>query len=182
MNLGNVKKGLGVLFWANIVGLLGVIPFIGIIAVLAAGIMELLALWQLRLEREEYRTALVLVVAGMILSLFTGGDNFFADFMQILQSIATLGATWMICTATADCVSTVSYDVADYCISVRTWYVGCMAASLIISAVMLVFSIIPLLGALVALVGSIAMLVVVVFQLIASIRFLIMLWKCQGVL
>ena len=47
---------------------------------------------------------------------------------------------------------------------------------------MFVFSIIPLLGIIVTAVGAIALVVVAIFQLIASIRFLIMLWKCQGVL
>ena len=45
-----------------------------------------------------------------------------------------------------------------------------------------VFSIIPILGFIVAAIGSLALIVVAIFQLIASIRFLIMLWKCQGVL
>ena len=45
-----------------------------------------------------------------------------------------------------------------------------------------VFSIIPILGFIVAAIGSVALIVVAIFQLVASIRFLIMLWKCQGVL
>ena len=45
-----------------------------------------------------------------------------------------------------------------------------------------VFSIIPILGCIVAAIGSVALIVVAIFQLVASIRFLIMLWKCQGVL
>ena len=117
-----------------------------------------------------------------MIGLFAGGDGLWGTAMSILHGLATLGATYYICTATEECVSIVSYEVADYCHSVCNWYVTCMVISLAISVVMLVFSIIPVLGFIVAAIGSIALIVVAIFQLIASIRFLIMLWKCQGVL
>ena len=182
MDRQKVKSGLGLMFWGNIVALFAVIPLVGWFALIAGGIMELVAIANLRKQSEKYSNAFWFTIAGIVLGLFTGGDGLWGTAMSILHGLATLGATYYICTATEECVSTVSYEVADYCHSVCNWYVICMVISLAISAVMFVFSIIPILGFIVAAIGSVALIVVAIFQLIASIRFLIMLWKCQGVL
>lgn len=177
---GKVRTGINVL--GNIVALFAVIPILGVIAALVGGIMELIAIVNLRKQSENYNNAFWFTIAGIVLGLFVGGDGLWGTAMSILHGLATLGATYYICTATEECVSTVSYEVADYCHSVCNWYVTCMVISLLIEVVMFVFSIIPLLGIIVTAVGAIALVVVAIFQLIASIRFLIMLWKCQGVL
>ena len=182
MDRQKVKSGLGLMFWGNIVALFAVIPILGVIAALVGGIMELIAIVNLRKQSENYNNAFWFTIIGIVLGLFAGGDGLWGIAMSILHGLATLGATYYICTATEECVSTVSYEVADYCHSVCNWYVTCMVISLAIEVVMFVFSIIPLLGIIVTAVGAIALVVVAIFQLIASIRFLIMLWKCQGVL
>ena len=182
MDRQKVKSGLGLMFWGNIVALFAGIPILGVIAALVGGIMELIAIVNLRKQSENYNNAFWFTIAGIVLGLFTGGDGLWGTAMSILHGLATLGATYYICTATEECVSIVSYEVADYCHSVCNWYVTCMVISLAISAAIFVFSIIPILGFIVATIGSIALIVVAIFQLIASIRFLIMLWKCQGVL
>lgn len=182
MDRQKVKSGLGLMFWGNIVALFAVIPILGVIAALVGGIMELIAIVNLKAQSEKYNNAFWFTIIGIVLGLFAGGDGLWGTAMSILQGLVTLGATYYICTATEECVSTVSYEVADYCHSVCNWYVTCMVISLLIEVVMFVFSIIPLLGIIVTAVGAIALVVVAIFQLIASIRFLIMLWKCQGVL
>lgn len=182
MDRQKVKSGLGLMFWGNIVALFAGIPILGVIAALVGGIMELIAIVNLRKQSENYNNAFWFTIAGIVLGLFTGGDGLWGTAMSILHGLATLGATYYICTATEDCVRYVSYEVADYCRSVCNWYVICMVISLVIEVVMFVFSIIPLLGIIVTAVGAIALVVVAIFQLIASIRFLIMIWKCQGVL
>lgn len=182
MDRQKVKSGLGLMFWGNIVALFAVIPILGVIAALVGGIMELIAIVNLKAQSEKYNNAFWFTIIGIVLGLFAGGDGLWGTAMSILHGLATLGATYYICTATEECVSTVSYEVADYCHSVCNWYVTCMVISLLIEVVMFVFSIIPLLGIIVTAVGAIALVVVAIFQLIASIRFLIMLWKCQGVL
>ena len=180
MDRQKVKSGLGLMFWGNIVALFAVIPILGVIAALVGGIMELIAIVNLKAQSDN--NAFWFTIIGIVLGLFAGGDGLWGTAMSILHGLATLGATYYICTATEECVSIVSYEVADYCHSVCNWYVTCMVISLAISVVMLVFSIIPVLGFIVAAIGSLALIVVAIFQLIASIRFLIMLWKCQGVL
>ena len=146
--------------------------------------MELIAIVNLRKQSEKYSNAFWLTIIAIILAFFTNGNDggMWSTAINLLRGLATLGATYYICTATEDCVRYVSYEVADYCRSVCNWYVICMVISLVIEVVMFVFSIIPLLGIIVTAVGAIALVVVAIFQLIASIRFLIMLWKCQGVL
>lgn len=182
MERQKVKSGLEMLFWGNIVALFAFIPFLGWIAVIAGGVMELIGLLTLKTQSEEYKMAFTLTIAGIVLGLLSGGSGLWGEAMTILQGLASLGATYYICTATANCVRCVSYDMADYCDSVCSWYVICMVISLAISAAIFVFSIIPILGFIVAAIGSLALIVVAVFQLVASIRFLIMLWKCQKVL
>ena len=182
MDRRKVKSGLGLMFWGNIVALFAVIPILGVIAALVGGIMELIAIVNLKAQSEKYNNAFWFTIIGIVLGLFAGGDGLWGTAMSILHGLVTLGATYYICTATEECVSIVSYEVADYCHSVCNWYVTCMVISLVIEVVMFVFSIIPLLGIIVTAVGAIALVVVAIFQLIASIRFLIMLWKCQGVL
>lgn len=184
MDRQKVKSGLGLMFWGNIVALFAVIPILGVIAALVGGIMELIAIVNLRKQSEKYSNAFWLTIIAIILGFFTNGNDggMWSTAINLLRGLATLGATYYICTATEDCVRYVSYEVADYCRSVCNWYVICMVISLVIEIVMFVFSIIPLLGIIVTAVGAIALIVVAIFQLIASIRFLIMLWKCQGVL
>ena len=64
------------------------------------------------------------IIIGIVLGLFASGDGLWGTAMSILHGLATLGATYYICTATEECVSTVSYEVADYCHSVCNWYVN----------------------------------------------------------
>lgn len=170
MDRQQVKSGLGLMFWGNIVALFGIIPILGGIAVLIGGIMELIAIVKLKAQSEKYNNAFWFTIAGIVLGFFTSGDGLWGTAMSILHGLATLGATYYICTATEECVSTVSYEVADYCHSVCNWYVTCMVISLAISAAIFVFSIIPLLGFIVAAIGSVALIVVAIFQLIASIQ------------
>ena len=144
MDRQKVKSGLGLMFWGNIVALFAVIPILGVIAALVGGIMELIAIVNLRKQSENYNNAFWFTIAGIVLGLFAGGDGLWGTAISILHGLATLGATYYICTATEECVSIVSYEVADYCHSVCNWYVTCMVISLAISVVMLVFSIIPI--------------------------------------
>lgn len=182
MDRQKVKSGLGLMFWGNIVALFAVIPILGVIAALIGGIMELIAIVKLKAQSEKYNNAFWFSIIGIVLSLFTGVDGFIGASMAIFVGLANIGEIYFFCTATEECVSIVSYEVADYCKSVCNWYVTCMVIAMAISVVMLVFSIIPVLGVIVAAIGSIALIVVSIFKLIASVRFLIMLWKCQGVL
>ena len=57
MDRQKVKSGLGLMFWGNIVALFAVIPILGGIAVLVGGIMELIAIVNLRKQSEKYNNA-----------------------------------------------------------------------------------------------------------------------------
>ena len=98
-------------------------------------LMELIAIVNLRKQSENYNNAFWFTIAGIVLGLFAGGDGLWGTAISILHGLATLGATYYICTATEECVSIVSYEVADYCHSVCNWYVTCMVISLAISVV-----------------------------------------------
>ena len=75
MDRQKVKSGLGLMFWGNIVVLFAVIPILGVIAALVGGIMELIAIVNLRKQSENYNNAFWFTIAGIVLGLFTGGDG-----------------------------------------------------------------------------------------------------------
>lgn len=182
MEKKKVQTGLRLVFAGNIAGILVIIPFLGICAVIAAGILQLVGLLILRKQNEGYNMTLICTIAATLFGMCASGDSMTSSAMSLLREVASLIGTYCMCTATADCVEIVSYNASEYCISVRNWYVTCMAIGLAISAVMIVFAIIPLFGTIVALIGSLALVVVAIFEFVASIRYLIMLWKSQKVL
>lgn len=100
MDRQKVKSGLGLMFWGNIVALFAVIPILGVIAALVGGIMELIAIVNLRKQSENYNNAFWFTIAGIVLGLFAGGDGLWGTAISILHGLATLGATYYICTAT----------------------------------------------------------------------------------
>ena len=70
MDRQKVKSGLGLMFWGNIVALFAVIPILGVIAALVGGIMELIAIVNLRKQSENYNNAFWFTIAGIVLGLF----------------------------------------------------------------------------------------------------------------
>lgn len=174
MDTEKVKSGIGLLFWGNIVALFTFIPLLGLAALVVGTVMEIMGIWKLKDQEENYNTAFLLLIAGFVVGLFAQGDGMFGTVMSWIQSLVSCATTYLICTGCSNCVAFFSRETADYCISVRSWYVICMVISLAVSIV----SVIPLIGIL----AVPAAIVVVILQIIASIRYLIMLWKCNGVL
>lgn len=174
MDRDKVKSGIGLLFWGNIVALFTFVPVLGVIALIVGTVMEILGIWKLRDQEENYSTAFLLLIIGFVVGLVAQGDGMFGTVMSWLKSLVSCATTYLICTGCSNCVAPLSTETADYCISVRSWYVICMIISLAVSIV----SVIPLIGIL----AVPAAIVVVILQIIASIRYLIMLWKCNGVL
>lgn len=79
MDRQKVKSGLGLMFWGNIVALFAVIPILGVIAALVGGIMELIAIVNLRKQSENYNNAFWFTIAGIVLGLFVGGDGLWGN-------------------------------------------------------------------------------------------------------
>ena len=70
MDRQKVKSGLGLMFWGNIVALFAVIPILGVIAALVGGIMELIAIVNLRKQSENYNNAFWFTIIGIVLGPF----------------------------------------------------------------------------------------------------------------
>ena len=98
MDRQKVKSGLGLMFWGNIVALFGVIPILGVIAVLVGGIMELIAIVNLRKQSEKYSNEFWLTIIAIILAFFTNGNDggMWSTAINLLRGLATLGATYYI--------------------------------------------------------------------------------------
>ena len=69
MDRQKVKSGLGLMFWGNIVALFAVIPILGVIAALVGGIMELIAIVNLKAQSEKYNNAFWFTIIGIVLGL-----------------------------------------------------------------------------------------------------------------
>lgn len=168
-----VKEGLGLMFWGNIVALFGIIPIAGVVALIIGGVMQVMGIWKIKNQDQNYSMAFVLLIVGIVVGVLSG-DGFFGTLMKWASIVVSCASTYVICTGTANCVGPVSPENGEYCLSVRKQYVLCMVLSLIIS----VLSVIPLINILAAVAG----IVVAILELIASIRYLIMLYRCKNVL
>lgn len=174
MDTREVREGLELLFWGNILAIAALIPLIGIFFLLAGFVVQMVGLVKLKREDSNYEIAFYLVIAGIIIGFFRGGHGMFATVMQWIGMIVSCAEVYMICTGTEYCVGRYSRQAADSCVSVRAWYVVCTAAAVILGIV----AQIPIIGIL----AVIASIVVAILQLVASIRYLMMLWKCKNVL
>lgn len=174
MDQRKVREGLELLFWGNICAVAAFIPIFGWMMLLAGFVIQLIGLVRLKKQDPYYEFAFYLVIAGIILSFFRSGNGMTATVFGWLGMIVSCAQTYMVCTGTQRCVRFWSPEAADYCASVRLWYVVCTAAALIIDIV----AQIPIIGV----VAWVMSLLIAVVQIAASVRYLIMLWKCKNVL
>lgn len=97
MDRQKVKSGLGLMFWGNIVALFAVIPILGVIAALVGGIMELIAIVNLRKQSENYNNAFWFTIAGIVLGLFAGGDGLWGTAISIPPWPCNIGCNLLLC-------------------------------------------------------------------------------------
>lgn len=168
-----VKEGVGLMFWGQIIAIFSFIPIAGIVALIIGGVMQVLGIWKIKEQDQNYSMAFLLLIVGILVGLFSG-DGIFGTLMSWVGIVVSGASTYVICTGTANCVGPVSPTEGENCLSVRKWYMMCMVLSLVIS----VLGVIPFIN----IIAALASIVVLVLEIIASIRYLIMLYRCKNVL
>ena len=162
--------GLKLMFWGEIVTIAAVpaavlSAILGVICVLAGGIMCLVGLAKAGAAHQNFRSAMVMTVAGMVLSVL--GNMFSRGFAA---SVVSFLVTYYVCTASGMLLESKG-DLAQADRAALIWklFGGCTA----VSVLCILVGWIPLLNLLAAVPAVIAGVV----SLVASVLYLIFLYR-----
>lgn len=178
----HAANGLKKVFMAEIIAIiaavLSAIPFLGIVGMIGSVVclcLTVMGLNEASMDDEGFRTALILSVVNIIVSLFTSGDGTFSSIMSIVSSVLSLASLYYVCHSSAKLLRYVGEDsIASDGDTVWNINLICTIAAVICG----ILSIIPLINIL----AAIASVVIVIVELIASIMYMIFLNNCSKAL
>lgn len=169
--------GLKLMFWGEIVTIAAVpaavlSAILGVICVLAGGIMCLVGLSKAGAAHQNFRSAMVMTVAGMVLSVLGNmfSRGFLGGIVTIAASVVSFLVTYYVCTASGMLLESKG-DLAQADRAALIWklFGGCTA----VSVLCILVGWIPLLNLLAAVPAVIAGVV----SLVASVLYLIFLYR-----
>lgn len=171
-------KGIYYLFLGQILSLLALIPLLGLLAILAAGVFSLMGFYTLSKANEGYRTAFMLMVGNVavqVISIFFAPSSGFistaCDFVMMFLNAMVI---YFVCSTTSELLLGRNGSVAD--LGQKVWKGVILFTA--IDMICIVLSLIPLIDIL-ALVASI---IVWIAQMIISILYIVFLWQSQKAL
>ncbi len=176
----NAAAGLKLLFWGEIVaiigGLLSPVPVVGFVVILVGGIMGLLGLFKASADDQGYRTALMLNIVSIVLSIITNWvkSGVIGSLLSIVASLVSLGIVYFVCITTSNLLNSVNQPVVA-AKGVTVWKLNliCTVAGVIITLLMFI----PFVNILAGLLG----VVIAIVNLVAAILYLIFLYKSYNV-
>lgn len=173
----NAAEGLKLIFYSQIVSIIGtllaVIPLVGVILILVAGVMNLMGLNKAAADDDGYRTAFQLTIAAVILKLV--GVFVLPNLLGQAASILSLAVLYFVCTTTARLLRSVDqHDLADR--GELVWKINLVCT--VVSVVCYILAYIPVLNVLAAIVA----VVVAIVSLVGAILYLLFLSKSYKVL
>lgn len=160
-----LSKALMLLFIAEIVGIFGGIPVVGIVAF----VLNLLALYAASQHDGGYKTAFILSIAGIVVSVITtivGDDSLIGALLSIVSTVINLGILYYVVASTVTYLDAVgAAGVAAK--GITAWKINliCTIASVVI-ALLAFIPVINILAALLAVVSGIVALVGAILYLI----------------
>ncbi len=178
----HAANGLKKVFMAQIISIiaavLAIIPGLGIISLIGAIlclILSVIGLNEASMDHSGFRTALILSVVNIIISLFTSGDGWLSAIMSIVSSILSLASLYYVC-------HTASYllrNLGETAIAANgdtVWNINliCTVAAVICS----ILAVVPLINIL----ASLASVIIVIVSLIAGIMYMVFLNNCAKAL
>ncbi len=171
-------KGLYYLFLGQILSLAALIPLLGGVILIVAGLISLWAFYSLSKLNSGYKNAFLMTIANIVveaISIFFAPEN---GFLSVACSFITMFLNAMViyyvCNTTSDLLRSVDVTVAE--LGQKVWKGVILFTA--IDMICIVLSVVPLIGIL-ALIVSI---VVWVAQVVISILYLVFLWRSQKVL
>lgn len=173
---GRAGNGIYYLFIGQILGLLGFIPILGMVAVLASFVICLYAIYVLSGVSEDYKTAFFITIVNLavnIIGLFFN-HGFISGMLGMANTILSFLSVFYICKATAGILWGVDQTLVSRAGLIWKLYGLCMVISLICELLMYI----PIINIL----ASIITFIIAIVQLVAGILYLIFLWQSQKVL
>lgn len=178
----HAANGLKKVFMAQIISIiaafLALIPGLGIISMIGAIfclILTVIGLNEASMDHSGFRTALLLSVVNIIISLFTSGDGWLSAIMSVVSSILSLASLYYVCHTASYLLRNLGENtIASNGDTVWNINLLCTVATIICS----ILAVIPLINIL----ATIASVIIVIVSLIASIMYMIFLNNCSNAL
>lgn len=170
-----VSKALKWLFIAEILTILSIIPLVGAILSVVAFVLNLVALYGASKLEEGYRTAFMLSIAAIVISVIAvfAREGAFAVILSILSTLVALGITYYVINTTVGMLKVRgASEVAAKGETVWKLNLICAIASVVLTLLTLI---IPMLGAVLA-------IIVAIVEIVAYILYLIFLYKSYNTL
>lgn len=161
----NAAEGLKLMFYGEIVAIigafLGIIPLLGGLLALAGGVVSLVGLNKAGADDEGYRTAFMLTIINIIVSLVSSfaGDGVFGTLVGIVSSVLSLAVIYFVCITTANLLHSVGASELERKGN-TVWTINLVCT--IVSVAVMLLAYIPIVNILAAVVGVISALVALV--------------------
>lgn len=176
MNYPNAANGLKLVFYAEILAVIGgilmILPTVGSVFLLVSGLLALVGLNRAGADEEGYRTAFMLSIVSVVVSavsMFTRADSFMGSLVSIVSGIVSLIIIYFVCTTTSKLLRTVGRE-ALYQRGHTVWTINLACTVLGVVLSMLMF--IPILNVLAAFAG----VIVGIVKLVGYVLYLMFLY------
>lgn len=178
----HAANGLKKVFMAQIISIiaavLAVIPSLGIIGMIGAIfclILTVIGLNEASMDHSGFRTALILSVVNIIISLFTSGNGWLSAIMSVVSSILSLSSLYYVCHTASYLLRNLGEEtIASNGETVWNINLLCTFAAIICN----ILAIIPLINIL----AGLASVIIVIASLVAGIMYMIFLNNCSKAL
>jgi hypothetical protein len=172
MNYPNASQGLKLVFYGEIVMIIGLllvwVPLVGSLIIIVGGILDIVGLNKAMADDNGYQTALILSVVNIVVSAVSNfaGDGVVGSLMSLVSTVVSLGVTYYVVTTTCNLLHSVgAADIEAKGKTVWTINLVCAVVSVVLDVLMLV-PIIQILAAVGAFIVAIVTLVGYVLYLL----------------
>lgn len=164
----SISKALMWLFIAQVLGILRIIPLVGAILAIIGFVMTLLALYGAGQKDEGYKTAFILSVAGIVVSILNAifKGVVISGILDIISALISLGILYYVIMTTVKHLN--GSDVAAKGITVWKLNMICTVASVVLTILALILPILGVLGVIIAIVEIVAAILYMIFLYKAS--------------
>ena len=148
MKDATLSQALKWMFIAQILSIVGAfIPLIGVILIIIAFVLDLVALHAASKHDNGYHTAFILSIVGIVVSVVStfAGDGFFATLVGIISTLVSLGIIYYVCTTTSNLLES-GGNPAEAARGITVWKINLICA--VASVVLGLLALIPVIGAL----------------------------------
>lgn len=168
----SISKALMWLFIAEVLGILTIIPIVGAILGIIGFVMTLLALYGAGKLDSGYKTAFILSVVGLVVSVVAAivGDNVFGTILDIISTVISLGILYYVVMTTVNHLG--GSDVAAKGVTVWKLNMICTIASVVLT----------ILGLIAPVLAAVLLVIVFIVEIVAAILYMIFLYKASKAL